>query len=244
MATDEDTNEVEGAQADGAMNGEDSLLKGAAKVATIGAVVGAAFGAARAVTGRQSQDDDAQAQNPGSSKVEEPPEPDDRRSSRRERSHREEPQGGAEEGPDEDEETEERDEQEADGVPTAAAPGEQRGRNGGAPEEPEAADDDDEADEARSEQSSRDGGAAVQIIRKAREQLAEVTGRTPEAVLGLEKRGDGWLVTVEVLEMARIPNSTDVLAAYEAHLDADGDLVEYTRTQRYHRGRTGGEEGA
>jgi hypothetical protein len=63
-------------------------------------------------------------------------------------------------------------------------------------------------------------------------------------VLGLEKRDDGWLVTVEMLELARIPNSTDVLAAYEAHLDGDGELLEYTRTQRYHRGRTGGEEGS
>ena len=226
MATDEDTNEVEGAQPDdGALNGEDSLLKGAAKVAALGAVVGAAFGAARAVTGTHSQDDAASDPEPPRSKDEEMPEPDDRRA---------EPQDVAGE-PDEDQ-----DPHEAADDATDAEPLGQHDRNGGAPEEGEAADD--EADEARAE-PSRDGGAAVQIIRRAREQLAEVTGRTPEAVLGLEKRDDGWVVTVEVVELARIPNSTDVLAAYEAHLDSDGELLEYTRTQRYHRGRTGGEEG-
>jgi gas vesicle protein GvpO len=240
MATDEDTNEVEGAQPDGALNGEDSLLKGAAKVATIGAVVGAAFGAARAVTGRQSHDDDAPAQGPESAKDEGTPEPEEGRDSRRGVSGRDEPQDVAEE-PDEHEGADEREERGTADEPAAAAPVERQGRNGGTPEEREA---DDDSDEERAEQASRDGGAAVQIIRRAREQLAEVTGRTPEAVLGLEKRDDGWLVKVEVLEMARIPNSTDVLAAYEAHLDADGELLEYTRKERYHRGRTGGEEGA
>jgi hypothetical protein len=242
MATDEDTNEVEGVQPDdGVLNGDDSLLKGAAKVAALGAVVGAAFGAARAVTGRDSQDE-APAQGPESAA----PEPEDGEDSRREVSDRAEPQDDAEE-PDEyeHEDAHEHEEQEADDD-TAAASVEPQGRNGGAPDEREAdeADTDDDSGDARAEQPSRDGGAAVQIIRRAREQLAEVTGRTPEAVLGLEKRDNGWVVTVEMLELARIPNSTDVLAAYEAHLDADGELVEYTRKERYHRGRTGGEEGA
>jgi hypothetical protein len=239
MATDEDTNEVEGAQPDGALNGEDSLLKGAAKIATIGAVVGAAFGAARAVTGRQSHDD-APAQDPESAKDEGTPELEEGRGSRREVRDRDDPQDVAED-PNEDEGADEREESETADEPSAAAPVEGQGRNGGAPDEREAEDDD--SDEERAQQPSRDGGAAVQIIRRAREQLAEVTGRTPEAVLGLEKRDDGWLVKVEVLEMARIPNSTDVLAAYEAHLDADGELLEYARKERYHRGRTGGEEG-
>lgn len=238
MATDEDTNEVEGAQPDGALNGEDSLLKGAAKVATIGAVVGAAFGAARAMTARQSQTDDAPA--PESHEADETPEPEDGRDPSSEVTDRAEPQEVMEERDhDEDDGEGEAEEQEAADETPAAARAEEQARNGGAPDEREAADD---RDEERSAEPSRDGGAAVRIIRRAREQLAEVTGRTPEAVLGLEKRDDGWLVTVEVLELARIPNSTDVLAAYEAHLDSDGELLEYTRTQRYHRGRTGGEE--
>jgi hypothetical protein len=238
MATDEDTNEVEGAQPDGALNGEDSLLKGAAKVATVGAVVGAAFGAARAMTARQSQTDDAPA--PESDEAGETPEPEDGRDPSSEVTDRAEPQDVMDERDhDEDDGEGEAEEHEAADEAPAAARAEEQGRNGGAPDAREAADN---TDEERSEEPSRDGGAAVRIIRSAREQLAEVTGRTPEAVLGLEKRDDGWLVTVEVLELARIPNSTDVLAAYEAHLDADGELLEYTRTQRYHRGRTGGEE--
>jgi hypothetical protein len=241
MATDEDTNELDGAQAsNGAADGEESLLKGAAKVATLGAVVGAAFGAARAVTTRQPQADDASA--PESDEAEEAPEPEGGDGTRSEVSDRAEPDDpGWDDDEDEDEDEAEPYEPAAESV--GAARTEPHGRDGDAPDEREA--DEDSADEKASREASRDGGgAAVQLIRRAREQLAEVTGRTPEAVLGLEKRDDGWLVTVEMLELARIPNSTDVLAAYEAHLDGDGELLEYTRTQRYHRGRTGGEEGS
>jgi len=91
---------------------------------------------------------------------------------------------------------------------------------------------------------SRSNGSKrpVEIAREAREQLAELIGRRPEGVLGVERAdGDddhgGWRVTLEVLELQRVPNSTDLLGCYVAHMDDKGDLLEYQRLRRYQRGQ-------
>jgi hypothetical protein len=49
-------------------------------------------------------------------------------------------------------------------------------------------------------------------------------------------------VTVELVELSRVPNSTDVLGCYVVTLDNDGELVGYERVRRYQRGQTGGDE--
>ncbi|MBX6767836.1 MAG: gas vesicle protein, partial [Actinomadura rubrobrunea] len=62
-------------------------------------------------------------------------------------------------------------------------------------------------------------------------------GRDAEGVVGVQRREDGgWSVTVEVVETHRIPDSADILAAYQADLDPDGQLVAFHRTRRYTRG--------
>jgi len=73
------------------------------------------------------------------------------------------------------------------------------------------------------------------LVQRAREQLAAVMGRRADAVSGFAREEDGWRVTVEVVELERIPPSTDVLATYEVQLDADGNLSGYERTRRYVR---------
>jgi gas vesicle protein GvpO len=65
-------------------------------------------------------------------------------------------------------------------------------------------------------------------------------GRPVEAALGLERDDDGWVVTVQVVELARIPNSTDVLGEYAVSLDRDGEVIGYRRTRRYHRSQADG----
>src|SRR5699024_93181 len=72
----------------------------------------------------------------------------------------------------------------------------------------------------------------------ALEQLQLLTTRTPESVTGVEPHDDGWRVTVEVVESARIPDTADIMAEYDVDIDGSGELAGYTRGSRYFRGRT------
>jgi hypothetical protein len=82
----------------------------------------------------------------------------------------------------------------------------------------------------------------AQVVRRAIEQVAMLTGREIEGVNGLERNGDGgWVVTLEVVELRRVPDSTDVLGSYAVSVDERGELEGYTRTRRYYRSQV--EEG-
>jgi Gas vesicle synthesis protein GvpO len=70
----------------------------------------------------------------------------------------------------------------------------------------------------------------------ARETIQDLTGYPPEAVSGLQWDGESWLVTVDVLELERIPSTTDLLATYVVQLDDSGGLMGYKRTKRFVRG--------
>jgi len=78
-----------------------------------------------------------------------------------------------------------------------------------------------------------------QVAAAAAKQLLELTGKGAEGVTGLERTEDGWKVQVEVVEVRRIPDTTDVLALYEVSVDSDGDLEGYRRLRRYTRGVPG-----
>lgn len=78
---------------------------------------------------------------------------------------------------------------------------------------------------------------AAQAGRHGLEQIAELTGKEPEGVTGVERSEDGWQVTVEVVEDRRIPSSGDILATYRTIIGPDGELASYKRTRRYNRGR-------
>lgn len=93
-----------------------------------------------------------------------------------------------------------------------------------------------------SKNGRRNDVSPAQLARAARSQLAELTGRVPESVLGLRKDDDGWKVMVEIVELSRVPSSTDLLGCYVATLDDDGELIGYERVRRYQRGQAGGEE--
>lgn len=84
--------------------------------------------------------------------------------------------------------------------------------------------------------SGRRGMTARRAVQSVREQLPALLGRPIESVLGVERgEDDGWQVTVQVVELERIPRSTDVLGAYAVTLDADGELTGYRRRRRYNR---------
>ncbi|WP_061290922.1 gas vesicle protein GvpO [Herbidospora cretacea] len=69
--------------------------------------------------------------------------------------------------------------------------------------------------------------------------IAGLTSKDAEGVTLVEPAKDGWVVVVEVVEDRRIPSSGDILALYEADLDADGNLLSYRRKARYRRGSGG-----
>ena len=70
-------------------------------------------------------------------------------------------------------------------------------------------------------------------------ELLELTGREVEGVTGLQRTEDGWTVQVEVVEVHRIPDTTDVLALYEVETDSHGSMLGYRRIRRYARGAPG-----
>jgi hypothetical protein len=82
----------------------------------------------------------------------------------------------------------------------------------------------------------------VQVAALAARQLRLLTGREVEGAAGLERADDGWRVLLEVLEVARVPRSTDVLGLYEVTVDADGDVVGYERLRRFVRGQAGDDQ--
>ena len=78
-------------------------------------------------------------------------------------------------------------------------------------------------------------GAEIAVV--AKEALSELTGLTPETVSGMTKDEEGWHIFVDLIELKRIPESTDVLAIYEVVLDDEGQFIRYERIQRYQRGQ-------
>jgi hypothetical protein len=75
-----------------------------------------------------------------------------------------------------------------------------------------------------------------ELLDVAREQVASVTGEPVETVSGMKRDGDdGWLVTVEVRELERVPNTMDLLATYVVNVSDDGDVLGFERRRRYHR---------
>jgi len=78
---------------------------------------------------------------------------------------------------------------------------------------------------------------ARQAARAALRQILELTDKQAESITGVERREDGWTVSIEVVEDRRIPSSADILATYETKIDRDGELMSYRRVRRYSRGR-------
>jgi hypothetical protein len=77
--------------------------------------------------------------------------------------------------------------------------------------------------------------SAIELGRAAMRTVQELTGYVPEAVTALEWDGEFWEITVDALELTRIPNTTDVLGAYVVRLDEDGTLRGYRRERRFQR---------
>lgn len=101
-------------------------------------------------------------------------------------------------------------------------------------------------DEGESEQEAAEGpgsdepeapprGETAAIVDRARRELEQLLEREVESVSGFERADGRWCVTLEVVEVRRIPESTDVLGSYDVVLDDDQNLVSFGQTRRYRR---------
>jgi hypothetical protein len=200
---------------DGVVEGSEEPLeavKHAAKVAAAGAAMGAAAAAARALASRS---DDEHESEPAA-EVEETPAAAQESPAGEPGPPSDEPAAEADEAPEPEHEPE------PEAGPSRTKPSEK------AP-----------AALARDENEEPVRGAspdeATETVERARRQLSGLLERPVESVSAFERMHDGWLVTLEVVEVSRIPESTDVLASYEVELDDDRNLRRYARVRRYIR---------
>jgi hypothetical protein len=76
---------------------------------------------------------------------------------------------------------------------------------------------------------------ATVVTTEALRQIAAVTGRRTDTVSAVERTDDGWRLEVELVELERVPATTNILATYQVELDDDCNLVGYRRLRRYYR---------
>jgi|SRR5579863_3742792 len=83
--------------------------------------------------------------------------------------------------------------------------------------------------------------SAAEAVERVRQDLPALLGHPVESVLAVRRSDDDlWEVTVQVVELARVSSSTDVIGAYHVTLDKDGELAAYRR-RRYTRASVVGE---
>ena len=107
-------------------------------------------------------------------------------------------------------------------------------------EGPQDSDGEDEDSRAEDEDDSAElhgvaEGEAAEVVDTARRQLESLLGTGVERVSGLDHANGGWRVTLEAVEVRRVPESTDVMASYEVVLDGESKLVSVNRIRRYRR---------
>jgi Gas vesicle synthesis protein GvpO len=83
-------------------------------------------------------------------------------------------------------------------------------------------------------------GDAGRLGERVMHTLAKLVGCPTEGVTGLRRTDDGWVLTVEVLEVERVPETTDVLASYEIEANQEGEILSFERRRRYLRAETDG----
>ena len=96
--------------------------------------------------------------------------------------------------------------------------------------------------EKRDEGKGNSRLSATLAVRMAKAALMELTNRMPETVSSVGRTRGGWVVALEIVELERIPQSTDILASYQVELDENGELVSYQRVARYYRNQASGVE--
>ena len=245
--------------------GRGSALKQAAATAAAGAVAAGLAGAAKAMLERRGEGSDSESEPSAGAEepVAETPEQPQELADRADADSEEQPQGEAqvteESEPEAREEAERRGEADAEQdepesedeqeEPQAAQSEEDEPESQAEREEPQAQSEQDEPeseDEQEEPQAQSDGadhrgrrgapaGEASEVVAEARRELKELLGTEPERVSAFQRSDHGWTVMLEVVDLRRVPDSTDVLSSYEVILDDDRNLVSVAQKRRYRR---------
>jgi hypothetical protein len=75
----------------------------------------------------------------------------------------------------------------------------------------------------------------AQLGQRALDELEALVGCPAEGVTAIRRVDDGWTAMVDVLELERVPETTDVLASYEVTFDGHGEVTGYRRVRRFQR---------
>ena len=78
----------------------------------------------------------------------------------------------------------------------------------------------------------------AEIISNAQDKFATLSKLPVNAVIGLSKTEEGWVVSLEALERKAIPDTMDVLGVYEVCMDSDCNLFRFERKRLRKRGQT------
>lgn len=74
-----------------------------------------------------------------------------------------------------------------------------------------------------------------EVVDYAKESLSGLLGRPCESASSVTRAEQGWTLALEVLEVQRVPSTTDILATYIVELDQHGEMLGYERVGRYSR---------
>ncbi|MBI4530709.1 MAG: gas vesicle protein [Candidatus Latescibacteria bacterium] len=68
-----------------------------------------------------------------------------------------------------------------------------------------------------------------EAVDRAKEALRAMVDLEPARVTGVSVSEDGWRVVIEMVERKAIPDTQDILGAYEVRLDNSGHVTGYER---------------
>ncbi len=74
------------------------------------------------------------------------------------------------------------------------------------------------------------GMGMADIVEAARSELASLTGLELGSTLSANREGEGWRVSIDVVEKHSLPDGMDILATYDVVLDDNGNVAGFKRT--------------
>lgn len=76
----------------------------------------------------------------------------------------------------------------------------------------------------------------LEAIKGAKDAVTSMTGLGVDTVAQCQRdEGDGWRISLDVIEIPARMGDNDLLATYEVQIGPGAELLGYTRLRRYHR---------